>query len=256
MNKVSSLIAVPHEGYSFQSFSSADKLWQQIVRSLSCRRWGRNRNGEGKKGKDPNDTSRSGHFWHSVYERTNSFGDGAKSWTISIFGSKSRNWYLKKLLAENVHLRSEMLIFFKLCRSASVAGSARLEKNWGLLISRRSYNKCWGFQPCAHWECSMWVEVCEVRIAMVSNNKPLDWDMISIPISQLIEVLLAWWQVDQILPKFLDESRWGVLGVVGDMEEYLFVQLPGLSLLDCVLLLWSLGQVGYGIVNALLEERQ
>jgi hypothetical protein len=41
----------------------------------------------------------------------------------------------------NVYLRSEMLIFFKLCRSASVAGSARLEKNQGLLISIRSCNK-------------------------------------------------------------------------------------------------------------------
>ncbi len=45
-----SFIAVPHKGYSFWSFSSLDKLWQQILRSLSCRRWGRNRN-KGKTGK-------------------------------------------------------------------------------------------------------------------------------------------------------------------------------------------------------------
>jgi hypothetical protein len=56
----------------------------------------------------------------------------------------------KSLSQRNVHLRSEMLIFLKLCRSASIAGSARLENNCGLLISRRSYNKRSGFQPCAH----------------------------------------------------------------------------------------------------------
>ncbi len=91
---------------------------------------------------------------------------------------------------------------------------------------------------------------------MVSNNEPLDWYMMSLPISQLVEILLAWRQVGQVLPKILDESRCGVLGVVVDMEEYLFVQLPGLSLLDCIPLLWSLGQVRYGIVNALLKEGQ
>ncbi len=214
MNQVSSFIAVPHEGYLFRSFSSAAKLWQQIVRSLSCRRWGRNRNGEGNKGKDSNDTSWSGHFWHSIYERTNSFWDGAKSWPIWILGSKSRNWYSNKLLTEKCPFEeSEMLIFFKLCRSASIAGSARLEKNWGLLISKCSYNKRWGFQPCAHWEFLIWVEVCKVRITMISNNKPLDWDMMSLPISQQVEVLLACWQVDQVSPKILDKSRWWVLGV-------------------------------------------
>ncbi len=79
----------------------------------------------------------------------------------------------------------------------------------------------------------------------------------SLPISQLVDVLLAWRQVDQVLPpKILDKSRWGILGVVGDMEKYLLVQLPKLSLLDCILLLFSLGQVEYSIVNALLEEGQ
>jgi hypothetical protein len=42
---------------------------------------------------------------------------------------------------------------------------------------------------------------------MMSVNKPLDWDVMSLPISQLVEVLLAWQQVDQVLPKILDESR-------------------------------------------------
>jgi hypothetical protein len=51
------------------------------------------------------------------------------------------------------------------------------------------------------------VQIGKVRIAMVSNNKPLDWEMMSLPISQLVEVLLAWWQVDQVSPKILDESR-------------------------------------------------
>ncbi len=164
--------------------------------------------------------------------------------------------YSKSFSRRNVRLRSEVLIFFYLCWSVSVTGSAKLEKNWGLLISRRSYNKHWGFQPCVHWEFLIWVEVCKVRIAMVSNNKPLDWGVMSLPISQLVEVLLAWRQVDQVLPKILDKSRWWILGVVGDMEEYLIIQLPGLSLLDYVPLLWSLGQVEYGIVNALLEEGQ
>jgi hypothetical protein len=72
---------------------------------------------------------------------------------------------------------------------------------------------------------------------MKCNNKPLDWDMMSLPVHQLVEVLLAWWQADQVLPKILDESRRGILGVVGDMQEYLFIQLPDLSLLDCILLL-------------------
>jgi hypothetical protein len=72
---------------------------------------------------------------------------------------------------------------------------------------------------------------------MKSNNKPLDWDMMSLPVCYLVEVLLAWRQVDQVLPKILDESRRGILGVVGDMEEYSFVRLPNLILLDCILLL-------------------
>jgi hypothetical protein len=42
---------------------------------------------------------------------------------------------------------------------------------------------------------------------MVSDNKPLDWDMMSLPISQLVKVILAWRQVDQVLPKILDKSR-------------------------------------------------
>jgi hypothetical protein len=72
---------------------------------------------------------------------------------------------------------------------------------------------------------------------MKSNNKPLDWDMMSLPVCHLVEVVLAWQQVDQVSPKVLDESSRGILGVVGDMKEYLFVQLPNLSLLDCIPLL-------------------
>jgi hypothetical protein len=72
---------------------------------------------------------------------------------------------------------------------------------------------------------------------MKINNKPLDWDMMSLPGRHLVEVLLAWQRVDQVLPKILDESRRGILGVVGDMEEYLFVRLLNLSLLDCIPLL-------------------
>ena len=127
-------------------------------------------------------------------------------------------------------------------------------KQWGLLISRCSYNKRWGFKPCAHWEFLIWVEVCKVRIAMVSDNKPLEWDVMSLPISQLVEVLLAWRWLDQVLPKILDKSSWGILGVVGDMEEYLFIRLPGLSLLDCIPLLWSLDQVEYGILMPFLKR--
>jgi hypothetical protein len=66
------------------------------------------------------------------------------------------------------------------------------------------------------------VQIGEVRITMKSINKPLDWDMMSLPVCHLVEVLLAWWQVDQVLPKILDESRRRILGVVGDMEEYSF----------------------------------
>jgi hypothetical protein len=42
---------------------------------------------------------------------------------------------------------------------------------------------------------------------MISNNKPLDWDVLSLPISQLVEVLLAWRREDQVLPEILDEPR-------------------------------------------------
>ncbi len=36
----------------------------------------------------------------------------------------------------------------------------------------------------------------EVRIAMISDNKPLDWDGVSLPIGQLVEVLFAWRRED------------------------------------------------------------
>jgi hypothetical protein len=42
---------------------------------------------------------------------------------------------------------------------------------------------------------------------MVSNNEPLDLDRMTLPISQLVEILLAWRQVNQVSPKTLDESR-------------------------------------------------
>jgi hypothetical protein len=42
---------------------------------------------------------------------------------------------------------------------------------------------------------------------MISNNKSLDRDVMSLPIRQLVEVLLAWWRDDQVLPKVLNESR-------------------------------------------------
>ncbi len=42
--------------------------------------------------------------------------------------------------------------------------------------------------------------------------------------------------------------------MVGDVEEDSFVQFPNLGLFNCVLLLLSLGQVGYGVVDAFLEE--
>jgi hypothetical protein len=42
---------------------------------------------------------------------------------------------------------------------------------------------------------------------MISDNKPLDWDMVSLPIGQLVEVLFAWRPEDYVLPDVLDESR-------------------------------------------------
>jgi len=42
--------------------------------------------------------------------------------------------------------------------------------------------------------------------------------------------------------------------MVGDVEEDSFVRFPDLGLLKCVPLLLSLGQVGYGVVDAFLEE--
>jgi hypothetical protein len=39
---------------------------------------------------------------------------------------------------------------------------------------------------------------------MISDGYPLDWDMLSLPISQLVEVLLAWRGEDQILPETLN----------------------------------------------------
>ena len=42
--------------------------------------------------------------------------------------------------------------------------------------------------------------------------------------------------------------------MVEDVEEDSFVQFPDLGLFNCVPLLLSLGQVGYGVVDAFLEE--
>ncbi len=42
--------------------------------------------------------------------------------------------------------------------------------------------------------------------------------------------------------------------MVGDVEEDSFVRFPDLGLFNCIPLLLSLGQVGYGVVDAFLEE--
>ena len=42
---------------------------------------------------------------------------------------------------------------------------------------------------------------------MISNNKPLDWDVVSLPIGQLVEVLFAWRREEEVSPDVLDESR-------------------------------------------------
>jgi hypothetical protein len=42
---------------------------------------------------------------------------------------------------------------------------------------------------------------------MISNNDSLDRDAMSLPIRQLVEILLALWQDDKVLPKVLNESR-------------------------------------------------
>jgi len=42
---------------------------------------------------------------------------------------------------------------------------------------------------------------------MISDNKPLDWDVVSLPIGQLVEVLFAWRQEDYVSPDVLYESR-------------------------------------------------
>ena len=136
------------------------------------------------------------------------FGDGAKCKVHRLCKMQFKKWFLKNLLIKKERERWELLTFSKLCWSSSIAGSAELKKNWGLLWSKWSYNKHWGFQPCVHWEFSIWIEFGKVRIAMISKNKPLYWDVMSLPITQLVKVLLAWQQEDQVLPKILNRSRW------------------------------------------------
>ena len=54
---------------------------------------------------------------------------------------KCKKLVLKNIFSEKSPLVSEMLIFFELCWSSSVAGSTKFEKNQGVLSSERSCNK-------------------------------------------------------------------------------------------------------------------
>ena len=71
---------------------------------------------------------------------------------------------------------------------------------------------------------------------------------------QLVEVLCARWQVDQIVSKVLKSSRQRILWVVGDVEEDAFVGLSNFGLLPCFLLFRCHQYVVGGIINALLKE--
>jgi hypothetical protein len=44
---------------------------------------------------------------------------------------------------------------------------------------------------------------------MISDNKPVDWDVVSLPIGQLVEVLFAWRREDEVSPTNPDEGFWG-----------------------------------------------
>ena len=71
---------------------------------------------------------------------------------------------------------------------------------------------------------------------------------------QLVEVLFARWQVDQIFPKVLRISRQRILWVVWDVEEDAFVGLSGFGLLPCFSSFrWHKYLIG-GIIDALLKE--
>ena len=92
-------------------------------------------------------------------------------------------------------VKTELLTFFNLRWSSSVAGSAKVEKNQGLLCSWHSCNKCWGFQPCSRWEFTIRIQVSKVKVAMICNNKTLDRNTVAFPVSQLVETFFAWWRM-------------------------------------------------------------
>ena len=71
---------------------------------------------------------------------------------------------------------------------------------------------------------------------------------------QLVEVLFARWQVDQIVPKVLKISRQRILWVERDVEGDAFVGLSNFGLLPCFSLLQRHQYVVGGVIDALLNK--
>ena len=71
---------------------------------------------------------------------------------------------------------------------------------------------------------------------------------------QLVEIVFARWQVDQIVPKVLKISRQRILWVERDVEEDVFVGLSNFGLLPCLSLFRCHQYVVSGVIDALLKE--
>ncbi len=94
--------------------------------------------------------------------------------THQIFEFEIEKLVLKKLLTEKCPFEKWNALFFLALLVCQRSWKIKAWKNWGLLISRRSYNKRWGFQHCAHWEFLIWVEVCKVKILPLFLNVAKD----------------------------------------------------------------------------------
>ena len=80
-----------------------------------------------------------------------------------------------------------------------------------------------------------------------------DRDTMSKVILQFVESLLARWQISQIMPKLLNQSRRWILRVVGNVKKDAFVGSTGFSFLPSFSLLRCHQHVHGSIINALLK---
>jgi hypothetical protein len=123
---------IPHVEWTFRSFSLAEKSWQNVDVKVSLL-LGRESDifREKKIQKERN-------IFEEPNDKRTPHGE-----VISHILFKCEKWVIKNLFSEKFPLISEMLTFFELhwSSSSSAAGSAKFEKNQGVLSSKHSCNK-------------------------------------------------------------------------------------------------------------------